>query len=288
MPRIAVLALCLLLSLAVAAHATAATSIPDPSKFKIRTRIAKLEVRATGTMTIQRLKDTTSDCFPGVHYIQQNTFTFGSGGWLPVRIRNLSAPGQGIDSVITSPFSRAGGSAATKGEILDYRETNYCKGEQQKLPPKPECRSSNGGSISIALQALEAPTSGDPDLTPLKGRSLMLAIQRKGGSPDPTGCIGGGPENLSGHPDAGKAVASTSIAPAVSEILPTSLDAIKIFSLRREKRLKLHIAVQGKCTGATVTVSTSGSGSPPIGQLLADGDCRFAGYVDAVVRTIQK
>lgn len=285
MRRLSLLTACVAVSLTVGATATAAPSVP--STFKIRTRIAKLEVRTSGQMTIQRLKDTTSDCFPGQHWIQQNRFTFSSGGWLPVRIRNLSAPGQGIDSVITSPFSRAGGTAATRGEILDYRETNYCKGEKQKLPPKPECRSSNGGSISVALQALEAPSSGDPDLTPLEGRHLMLAVQRKGGSADPTGCIGGGPENLSGHPDAAKGVASTSIAPTVSEILPAGFDAVKIFSLRREKRLKRHITVQGVCSGATVRVSTSGSGSPSLPPLNADGDCVFAGHVDVTVRTIQ-
>lgn len=284
--RHALLAVCLLLSVLVAGQATAATAVPDPSKFKIRTRIAKLEVRTSGQMTILRLKDTTSDCFPGVHYLQQNRFTFGSGGWLPVRINNLSAPG--LDSVITSPFSRAGGTARTAGQILDYRETNYCKGEQQKLPPKPECRSSNGGRISVSLQVHDPPSSGDPDLTSLEGHHLMIAIQRKGGSPDPTGCIGGGPGNISGHPDADTAVATTSIAPTVSEILPTGIQSIKVFSMRREQRLRRHITVQGTCDNATVRVTTSGTGSPPIAQPPADGDCTFAGYVDVGIRTIQK
>jgi hypothetical protein len=283
--RQVLVAACLLLSVVIAAQATAATSIPNPSKFKLRTRIAKLEVRTSGQMRIQRLTDTVSDCFPGQHYIQQNTFTFNSGGWLPVRIKTISAPNQ--NSVTTSPFSPVGGTAATRGEILDYRETNYCKGEQQKLPPVPGCRSSSG-RISVALQELDDSSSDPEQLAGLGGRRLMLAIQRKGGSADPVACLGGGPENLSGHPDAGRATASTSMAPGVGEILPTDLEAIKIFSLRKEKRLKLHITVQGVCSGATIRVSTSGSGSPTLPAPVADGDCTFAGYVDATVRTIQK
>ncbi len=44
------------------------------------------------------------------------------------------------------------------------------------------------------------------------------------------------------------AVVTTSFSPGASEILPSGLGAIKVFSLRRNKRLRKVIVIDGPCS----------------------------------------
>jgi hypothetical protein len=73
----------------------------------------------------------------------------------------------------------------------------------------------------------------------------------------------------------------------VSEVLPSGLGAIKVFSLRRNKRLRKVIIIDGPCASVNAAALTPPAHSPSAGSLNADGDCRLTGKVVLNVRTIQ-
>ena len=191
----------------------------------------------------------------------------------------------------SSPRRSRGRSAPTvAGEISDYRLTNYCPPQAEDPEPLPPiCAKKSHGKISVALTAVPLEDTPEGDLTPLgKGAPLMLSIRRHGTGKDRPDCYGKGAQSVTG-PDTGTAVIGTSPMPiAVSEVLPTRLATIKLFNLRRHKRLRSVIVLDGPCDKVRATVIPApGDGSPRPGALNADGDCWLTGKVVLSVRTIQ-
>ena len=191
------------------------------------------------------LKDSTSDCFPGVTYTQTNRFEFETGRYVPITISNISLPGH--DSVMTSRFSKAGGTATVEGLLSGYRTTNYClPTAPQKEPDRPKCKKLRG---KIAVALTPGGSTINDELVTLGGTRLMLSIERRGGgSEDPT-CAGAGASSVQSVDK--NAVVTTSFSPAATEILPTGLGAVKVFSLRRNKRLRKVIVIDGPCASVT-------------------------------------
>jgi hypothetical protein len=275
----------LVLSALIAAGSAGAASVgtaatPPPSKYKVKTRIAKLQVDVAGYVETRLLHDTTSDCFPGERWIQTNRFTFETGNYVNLSINNISAPG--IPSVTTSPFSRVVGTAKVAGAISDYESTNYCNSAPQKLEGAPECRDSSG-KIAVALTPGDVPDEED-DLTPLRGKPLSLTIRRAGAGRDAARCFGNGASSVTGK-DAKLAVVGTSPLPGIAEILPANLDAIKVFAIRKNQRIKRAIVIQGPCSKVRVTAGPPPGATPSPGGLNADGDCWLIGKVVLTIRS---
>ncbi|WP_354701439.1 hypothetical protein DSM112329_01753 [Paraconexibacter sp. AEG42_29] len=278
--RIAALTTVVAVALGGAVAVTAAAA-PKSKVPKVRTRIAKLQLNVAGYVEMRQLKDTASDCFPGERWIQTNTFSFETGRFVNVSVKNVSVPGYG--SVATSTFSPTVGRAKVDSGITAYKATNYCKGTPAKLDGPPTC-SSSSGKIAVALTPGEIPEgAGEDDPAPLAGRPLLLSVRRAGGGRDALGCLGGGPESLSG-PNADLSIVTTSIAPGVSEVLPANLDAVKVFAIRARQTMKRAIVISGPCTKTTVKVVPPPGAAPNSGNLNADGDCWMTGKVIVTVR----
>lgn len=264
---------CALVLIAIAVAATAGTGMAAASSApkipKIKTRIAKVQINVSGYVETRVLHDTTSDCFPGERWIQTNRYDFASGGFVNVSMKRVT--GDGFDPIVTSPFSKRGGSAKIAGSISEYRTTNYCTGEQAKNAPAPVC-SSTSGSTSVSLQEGVVPKAGDDDLQPLTSTPLMLAIQRHGGGRDADGCVGPGASQVSGE-DTERSVVSTSMAPAVSLVVPSGLSVIKVFGIRPGQRMRRAILVSGPCSNVSLSTVPAPGSAPPAGGLNADGDC---------------
>lgn len=271
----------LTLGAVAAVSAGAATRPPNPAKFKIKTRIAKLQIDVAGYVETRQLHDTTSDCYPGERWIQTNRFDFETGNFVNVSVKNISA--QGIPSVTTSPFSRTVGRATITGAISDYKSTNHCAPTApDKLSGPPAC-ATNRGKISIALTPGDIPDE-NADLAPLKGRPLLLAVNRKGGGRDPLPCAGPGAGSLTG-PDTNVAVVTTSLAPGVSLVLPADLDAIKVFAIRRTQRIRRAVVLHGPCSKVAVRPGPPPGATPNPGALNADSDCWLTGKVVLTIRS---
>ncbi len=276
-----VLAALLLFLSGIGAASSGAATIPNPAKFKLKTKIAKLQVDVAGYIETRELTNTVSDCFPGEHYIQTNRFDFETGNYVNVSVKAISAPG--LDTVMTSRFSKAVGTAKTRGSVSEYRTTNHCAPTAPaKLPGPPACVT-NAGKLAIALTPGDAP-SGDEDLAPLAGRPLMLSVFRKGGGTQAPTCVGQGAGSVKGQ-DTRLAVVGTSLGPGVSAVLPARLDAVKVFNIRASKRMRRVIVISGSCNSVNVTVSDPPGASPNPGGLNADGDCWLTGKVVLTLRS---
>ncbi len=278
--RLVVLCALIAVGAAGAVSATAATKPPNPATYKIKTRIAKLQVDVAGYVETRLLHDTTSDCFPGERWIQTNTFDFETGRYVNLSVTNIS--GQGFPTTTTSSFSRNAGRTTKESTISDYKATNYCKGEQEKLDGPPVCAPKSTGKLSVALTPGEIPGEND-ELAPLNGRPLLLSLKRAGSGRDAARCIGPGASQVSGK-DTDAAIVGTSIVPGLSVIVPANLDAIKVFNLRAKARLRRVIVIDGPCSNVKVTVLAPPGRSPDPGALNADSDCRLVGKIVLTVR----
>ncbi len=273
-------ALVALVALGATISAQAATRPPSPSSYKVKTKIAKLQVDVAGYVETRRLKDTTSDCFPGERWIQTNTFDFETGRYVNLSIKTIKAPG--VPAITTSSFSKAGGTATVKGAISDYRSTNYCKEAPAKLEGPPTC-ATNRGKIAIALTPGDVPED-DGELAPLRGRPLNVVIKRAGGGKDPAACTGTGAQSVSGK-DTAVSVVGTSPVAAIADILPTGLDTIKVFAIRKNQRMRRAIVIDGPCSKVRVVTTPPPGASPSPGALNADGDCWLTGKVVLTIRS---
>lgn len=266
---------------ALGATVTAGAATKPPTVPKLKTRIAKLKVDVAGYVETRLLHDTTSDCFPGERWIQTNRFIFETGKFVNLSVTNIA--GQGFRTTTTrSSFSRSAGRTTVEGEISDYKTTNYCKGEQQKLDGAPSCAAKNIGKLAVALTPGEAPSEND-ELTPLSGRPLLLSLKRVGGGRDAVRCFGRGAGQVTGK-DTDAAIVTTSFVPGLSVIVPANLDAIKVFDLRAKARLRRAVVIDGPCTNVEVTVVAPPGRSPNPGALNADSDCRLFGKIVVTVR----
>ncbi|MBA2349786.1 MAG: hypothetical protein H0V81_16015 [Solirubrobacterales bacterium] len=262
------------------AYAGAAPAATTKKPAAPKVKVAKLQIDVAGFFEARELHDTTSDCFPGERWIKTNSYSFETGRFVDINVRNISLPGTG-QSVVTSSLSRSGGSARTKGSISDYDSTNHCDRPAEKLEGPPTCSASRG-KTSVALTPGEIPGSDD-ELAPLKGRPLLLSVRRSGGGTDPLRCAGQ-VVGLSGV-DTELAAITTSVAPGVAAVLPANLDAVKVFAIRRNQRIRRVVTVQGPCSKAAVRVSRPPGPTPSPGPLNADGDCRIFGKVVITIRS---
>jgi hypothetical protein len=265
----------LAVGIACVASSAPAVSVPKP-----KLKVAKLEVDVAGYVETRRLIDTTSDCHPGVTYVQTNTFDFETGRYVGTKLRNISVPG--TDGVIASKFSKSAGSATVAGSYSGYRTTNWCAPHPPDPEPLPPRCVRNRGEIAVSLQ--EGGVPGNEELTGLGGKRLMLAIKRKGsGSDDPT-CPGTGAGFVNGV-DGDRSVVGTSFMPGVSEIVASGLQAVKVFNLGRRERLRRAIVIDGPCRAVTGRTSQPPGPTPNPGALNADGDCWLVGKIVLSVRS---
>lgn len=264
------------ISCATALAAAPAVSIPKAPKLKE----VRVELDVAGYVETRQLKDTTSKCFPGETYVQTNRFEFETGRYVRTKITNISLPG--TDGVITSSFSKAVGSATVEGLLSNYRTTNYCPPSPPEAEPKAPTCTKTRGKIAVALTP--GGTDADGDLAGLGGKRLMLSIARRGGGRQDPSCSDGGVPDLVSGVDGDRTVVTTSRVPAVSEVLPSGLTAIKVFNLRRGKRLRRVIVVDGPCRSLSARALTPPGRSPAAGALNADGDCRLTAKVVLTIR----
>ena len=237
------------------------------------TKTVSMSVDVAGFVEVVTLKDTTSDCFPGIRYRQTNKVTFETGKGATVRLTNVAL--SGTDGILTSTFSPPIGSAKVSGSLSDQHTTNYCQGAQEHLPPFPTC-TSTAGKISVSLQ--NAGMDADGDLVGLNGKWLNLAIQRVGGGTDDPTCLGRGPDQITGRQTAG-AVVTTSFAPSVFVAVPTGIGSIAIFNAKAGKRFQRATVFSGPCTSVSLS-NHAGSGlAAPDPVVNADGDCFLSGKV---------
>ncbi len=271
------LGLALVPSAATAHTGTAARKIP-------KIEVMKLRIDVAGYVEMRQLIDTTSVCSPGVTYTQTNEYQFETGKHVGVRLVRVRIPG--ANSVITSTFSRAAGSASSIGGITGYRTTNYCAPDEKAPEPlRPGCVKIRG-KTSVGLTPkppVEVDEGEEEELVPLDGQPMMLSVIRKGGARDPQSCSG--VRNFEFNPEIFGTVVSTSWDPGISLSLPIEMGSIKLFSLKRKDRLQRTIVVLGPCDAVDVSVYHSwAKGVPPDGKLKADGDCWLRGKIVLTVR----
>ena len=225
------------------------------------------------------MKDTTSDCFPGVTYTQTNRFEFETGRYVPITISNISLPGH--DSVMTSRFSKAGGTATVEGVLSGYRTTNYC------LPTAPQKEPERPVQEAARQDRRRADTRRFDDQRRARhpgGTRLMLSIERRGRGSEDLTCAGAGAQSVQSVDK--NAVVTTSFAPGVRG---------PAVGARRDQGLQpasQQAAAQGDRHRRPVRLGDRGCVAPPArspdrGSLNADGDCRLTGKVVLNVRTIQ-
>ena len=243
------------------------------------TKTVRVSVDVAGFVEVVTLTDTTSDCYPGIRYRQTNKVTFETGKGATVRLTNVSLPG--TDGILTSTFSPPVGSAKVGGSLSDQHTTNYCKGEQQQLPPFPSC-TSTAGKVSVSLQ--NAGMDVDGDLVGLNGKWLNLAVQRADGENDDPTCMGRGPDQLTGRQTKG-AVVSSSFAPSVFLSVPTGIGSIALFTAKKGKRFQRATVFSGPCTSVSLSNHAGSGPAAPDPVVNADGDCFLTGKV---VMTITK
>lgn len=278
MPTIRRFAASLTLLVALAAlTAATAEAANTPQVPKVKTRIAKVQIKMSGYVETRLLHDTTSDCFPGEHWVQTNRYDFGTGGFVNISMKRIT--GDGFDPVVTSPFSRAVGTARIEGKISDYRTTNHCPPTAPgKVAPAPECAKTSG-KTSISMQEGVVPGAREDGLMPLTQTPLMLAIRRTGGGKDADACVGPGASQVSGE-DTERAVVTTSMMPGVpAVIVPSGFSVIKVFSIRPGQRLRKAIVVSGPCSNVSLRAVPAPGGAPGPGGLNADGDCFLTGKI---------
>lgn len=283
MPRLRpVLLLAAPAAVALALPGAAGSAATRPVPGHVKTRIAKVQITVKGYMEIRRLTDTTSDCFPGERWIQTNRFDFDTRRFVNIRLQRVT--GDGFDPVVTSPFSIASGSARVEGRITDYKTTNYCNSAPVKNREEPNCAPVHNGKVRIGLQEAIPEKTGDDELTPLSaGNKLQIVVFRSGLGLDDPECVGGAPSSLAGDATE-QSIATTSIAPGVSVVLPSGITTIKLFNIRRGQTFHRTAVVTGPCSKATVRVVPGGGSSPSPGPLNADSDCQFAGRLTYTIR----
>ncbi len=249
-----------------------------------KTKTAHVQLDIAGYVETKRLKDTTSDCYPGVTFVQTNRFEFETSHYVPTTITNISLPGTD-KSVITSPFSRAVGTATVEGLLTGYRTTNFCPPSEKAPEPTPPACKKLHAAIKVALTPGGTPSEKD-GLVGLGGKRLMLSIQRTGtGAEDPT-CAGTGAQNVRGV-DGDISVVFTGSQPGGTMIVPSGLTAIKVFNLHKKDRLRKVIVIEGPCASVGVVADKPPGNTPDAGKLLADGDCRLIGKIVLTVRATQ-
>lgn len=199
-----------------------------------------------------------------------------------VRLTNISIPGTGKSS-LQSSMSASAGRTSTEGAISGYRSTNYCSGPQAALkgPPK-QCRTVRGRT-AVSFISSDAPTGADDDLAPLKGRTLLLQVFRKGGGQQGPDCISPNADSVA-DPFSEISYVTTSDLPTGSLGVNTGLDAVKVFALRSGRTLKRSIRIEGPCAKVTVTPQSAPGQAPNRGSLNADGDCWISGRVVVSLR----
>jgi hypothetical protein len=237
------------------------------------TKTVTMSVDVAGFVEVVTLKDTTSDCFPGIRYRQTNKVTFETGKGAQVRLTNVALPG--TDGLLTSTFSPPVGSAKVNASLSDQHTTNFCQGAQEQLPPFPAC-TNTAGKVSVSLQ--NAGIDAVDDLVGLNGKWLNLVVQRVGGQTDDPTCLGRGPDQLTGRQTKG-AVVTSSFAPSVFVSVPTGVGSIAIFTAKPGKRFQRATVFSGPCTSVSLS-NHAGAGPPaPDPVVNADGDCFLTGKV---------
>jgi hypothetical protein len=257
--------------------ASAAPTLPKPPK----TKMVKLQLNVAGYVESRTLHDTKSDCYPGISYIQTNTFQFETGKWVNSMLTNISLPG--TDGTISTAGSLPSGSASVEGKISDFSTSNFCAPQAPDPEPAPPACATTHGKISVGLLGGSQGLNGD--LATLAGKSLLLTITRVDGAIDPNTCIGEAAGRVTGA-DAELSGVTTSYAPGVSETLTTGLGSIKVFNLKKGKTLHRTIIIDGSCAAVHVQSGSIPAAKPDPGGLNADADCWMTGKVVLSVRRV--
>ncbi len=277
---VATLGLALVPSAAPAHTGAGAAAVKVP-----KIKVAKLDLDVAGFVETRELVDTTDTCSPGVTYTQTNEYTFETSKWVGTRLFNIRVPGK--DSVLTTGFSRAVGSANITGGITGWGTTNYCAPTKKDPEPlKPTCLKTRG-KTSVGLVPAVKDLFDDEDLVPvgpLTGQRMMLSVIRSGGAQGLGSCAGARSVEFIPGTDTARAYVTTSWHPGLSLSLPTGLGAGRLFNLKRKDLLQRSINLSGDCDSVRIRTGSASLGAPGDAQLNADGDCWLRGKIVLSVR----
>ena len=241
----------------------------------VKEKVAKLKIDVAGYVTTEQLKDTTSDCFPGITYHQINTISFETGKPAKLDVHSVSVPGQSTP-VITSNSTKNVGRADMSSRVFNLCTTYYCPPTEPDPEPLPPNCSKSQGKIKMSITPGEEPKEED-DLHPLKGVDMILMIMRTGGGSDNPSCAGASAGQVNG-PSGGESVLVSASFPGQAQIVPSGFDGPQLFNVKK-KAQKRSIVFSGPCSKVTLKVYKGSGPAPSQGAVNADGDCYRHGKV---------
>jgi hypothetical protein len=245
----------------------AAAAIP-----KVKKKSVKLSVDVAGYIRTEQLTDRLGQCTPGVRYRQTNEFVFETGKAQRMKVSSVSLPGRS-GAVVTSNATDPAKSASVRGAYSDYQISNYCAPTPPDPEPLPPQCGATTGKVVLRITPGDVPDDSG-DLLPLKGQDMMLSVQRVGGKADHSTCVGAAASSITG-PSADSTVLNTSMQPGMAVIVPTGLDGVRLFNLKR--KVQKSVVMEGPCTKVNVKVFTGKSRAPAQGVPNRDGDCWLSG-----------
>ena len=269
---LAVLAAVTALSTGIAPALADAPSIKIP---KLKEKVAELKIDVAGYVTTEKLKDTTSDCFPGITYHQVNSISFETGKPAALDVHSVSLPGKALP-VITSNSTKNVGRADMSSRVFGLRTTNYCPPTEPDPEPLPPNCGKSQGKIKMSITPGEAPKEED-DLHPLKGVDMMLMIMRTGGGSDSPSCEGASAGQVRG-PSGGESVLVSASFPGQAQIVPSGFDGPQLFNVKKKAQTRSAV-FSGPCSKVTLKVYKGNGPAPSQGAVNADGDCYMHGKV---------
>lgn len=249
------------------APATSAVKIPRipnvpgglPRAPKVTQYRATLDV--AGYIEVKSELDDTQECQPGRDLTIEFTTSFESHGGRRTRITVVN--GGVVSGLIGNP-----GGVTHKGELVAYRETNFCPPAKRAELEKPTCTSSGGrfGAVLGSDVSGYDPSSDEP--MPLSFPVSITLWRRGGASQDPR-CR----RYLDG-------LRFQRYAEATLSPLTQSQDAIQVpifannwdFSrLRPGQRLRRNVSLGGACDKVWIRPSASGSAAKYLKKCTVSG-----------------
>jgi hypothetical protein len=238
-----------LLSIALAAAAAAALAgaplsgaaklprIPRlPRAPKVTNYQATLDV--AGYIGVKVERDDTAECQPGQDVTIQFDASFELGSPRRTGITIING------AVVSGVVPKRGG-VTHKGELVGYRETNYCPPTRREELTEPTCTSGSGKLTAILGSNPEDFKLGDDDLVPL-AYPVNLALTRLGGPTQDESCRR---YLISGIRSARRGQSELSVfeTTAAGIVVPIGASNLSFQRLKRGDTLRRVVTLNGAC-----------------------------------------